>query len=581
MKIGDRIPSPIDGSFFTIVAVRGGREEIGVTHSGMGIVYLVYDEITHFAFAVKTFQDQFVSSATFRDAFRREAATWVRLGLHKYIVHCYGVYEIHHQPYIWLECILPDTQGRNSLDHYLMGEPMSNDQILRWAIEFCDGMEYAHSRGLVCHGDIKPANIMITEEMNVAITDFGLARAIEDGVSMLALDTDVAQDSPRLSLMRNAVGRVICGTPGYIAPELLDGAQASAVSDIFAFGIVLLQLKTGANLPLHPSVIHRIVSTGVSGKDRAFWNILSRSCDTDPVRRYQHFAELREDLERLVSKGAVEIGASGTQNEPAFADWYNMKGYSFLVAEQFESALEMFDRAIELNPQHINSLNNRSVALRRLGRCAEALVCIDKALEIHPNNAQAWANKGNVLGDLGDMQNELVCIDRALEISPEEPRLWHNKAALLHNLHREEEALQYLDRFLQVDENSSTAWTTKAAIHNSLRQFDLALKAANRAAALNPLDPEPWIKQAVAYYQEGLYDQAAKCFTFAVEVRPNDIKALLGQARSFENIGNVEAARDAFDRLLMITPSHQDQVIKWAREGLNRLNSGAPKQIDK
>ena len=63
-----------------------------------------------------------------------------------------------------MEYIAPDERQRNTLRHYLVGKPLPLDQTLRWSIEFCHGMEHALSKGVLCHRDIKPDNILISSD---------------------------------------------------------------------------------------------------------------------------------------------------------------------------------------------------------------------------------------------------------------------------------------------------------------------------------------------------------------------------------------------------------------------------------
>jgi serine/threonine protein kinase len=141
-----------------------------------------------------------------------------------------------------MDYIAPDERGRVSLlDHLAQARgPLDTERALSWAIQFCFGMEHAYRHGIACHRDIKPANILITQHGALKITDFGLAVAAaaswkEKGGSLKA---GKEEGSFELSLIQ-AEGRRICGTPGYIAPELFMGEDANARSDVYSFGLVL------------------------------------------------------------------------------------------------------------------------------------------------------------------------------------------------------------------------------------------------------------------------------------------------------------------------------------------------------
>jgi len=142
---------------------------------GFGIVYLVYSHETGDVYALKTFRDEYFQDGEIRELFRREANVWVHLERHPYIVRAYFVDEVEGRLYIAMEYIAPNKQGLNSLEGYLERQPPDLAQSLRWTIQFCHGMEYAYSKGVRCHRDIKPDNIMISTDKTVKISDFGLA----------------------------------------------------------------------------------------------------------------------------------------------------------------------------------------------------------------------------------------------------------------------------------------------------------------------------------------------------------------------------------------------------------------------
>ena len=112
---------------------------------GFGIVYLVYSHETKSAYALKTFRDEYLEDRKTRERFRKEAQVWIDLERHPYLVRASYVDEISGRLYIAMEHIASDEQGMNTLDGFLRRRPPDLAQSLRWAIQFCHGMEYAYS----------------------------------------------------------------------------------------------------------------------------------------------------------------------------------------------------------------------------------------------------------------------------------------------------------------------------------------------------------------------------------------------------------------------------------------------------
>src|SRR5664279_2703787 len=131
---------------------------------GFSVVYLVYSTDTKSVYALKTLRDEYLGDRESRNQFSKEAKVWVDLERHPYVVRAHFVEELAGRIYIGVEYIEPDEEGLNSLEGYLGRRSPDLVQSLRWAIQFCHGMEHAQDCGIRCHRDVKPANIMITRE---------------------------------------------------------------------------------------------------------------------------------------------------------------------------------------------------------------------------------------------------------------------------------------------------------------------------------------------------------------------------------------------------------------------------------
>lgn len=223
---------------YPVLEVRGGR---GV--SGMGVVYIVEDAGR--LYAVKTFQRRFARDLAFIERFVREARTWMLIGFHPNVVHAYRVEIIDAVPYLFMEYVPGDTEGRHALTDHLRHGALALDNALDLAIQFCGGMAHAVRAvpGLV-HRDIKPDNILLRPDGTLKITDFGLVRArSDDDTALAALARSVLENPGRANLTE--LGSVF-GTPTYMAPEQFQGAQhAGETADIYAFGCCLYEMLAG------------------------------------------------------------------------------------------------------------------------------------------------------------------------------------------------------------------------------------------------------------------------------------------------------------------------------------------------
>ena len=161
----------------------GDRFEIFDIHEGgMSLVYVVNDHLgksRRSVVALKTLKDELLGHKIRRSRFATECRLWVQLGQHPNIVQAHSVEIFDGKPYVVLELV----QG-GDLVRWIGTPRLDLAQSLRFGVQFCQGMDHAVRQGLSCHRDIKPGNLLITEEGVLKITDFGLARICEEMVAV-------------------------------------------------------------------------------------------------------------------------------------------------------------------------------------------------------------------------------------------------------------------------------------------------------------------------------------------------------------------------------------------------------------
>jgi serine/threonine protein kinase len=186
---------------------------------GMGVVLRGLDVKLNRVVAIKVLAPQLAANAVARRRFLREAQAAAAVS-HEHVVAIYAVDEFKGLPYLVMECI-----GGSSLQQKIDGGPLELVPILRIGTQIASGLAAAHAQGLV-HRDIKPANILLENGVErVKITDFGLARSIDD--------------------VRVTQAGVVYGTPLYMSPEQAHGERVDQRSDLFSLGSVLYTMSTG------------------------------------------------------------------------------------------------------------------------------------------------------------------------------------------------------------------------------------------------------------------------------------------------------------------------------------------------
>ena len=187
---------------------------------GMGIVMRGFDTSLNRHSAIKVLAPELATSAAARKRFSREAKSAAAV-VHPHVVPIQTVDEHHGLPYL----VMPVVEGQSLQQRVEQDGPLSIVEAIRIASQVADGLSAAHEQGLV-HRDIKPANVLLENGVErVQITDFGLARAIDDA-----------------SMTRSGV---IAGTPQYMSPEQAHGDTIDHRSDLFSLGSLIYFMLAG------------------------------------------------------------------------------------------------------------------------------------------------------------------------------------------------------------------------------------------------------------------------------------------------------------------------------------------------
>ena len=212
-----------------------------------------------------------------------------------------------------------------TLADIIRNNEMDLEKAFTWSIEFCRGMQYLNSIGLESHKDIKPENIFITEDNHIKIADFGL----------------VNFESKEYT----------AGSRKYMAPESRKGKTYNIQSDMYSFGIVMYEMFSsfiygGNNFDL---------------KNTKYCNEIIKKCiSKDPKQRYNTFVELEDELLKESKKYFGE-NFEIENNQMTASDYFN-KALGSEVVRNFDQAVELYTKAIKINPIFFAAYNNRGLA---------------------------------------------------------------------------------------------------------------------------------------------------------------------------------------------------------------------------
>ncbi|MGV8980248.1 Stk1 family PASTA domain-containing Ser/Thr kinase [Clostridium sp.] len=284
-----------------IGTILGSRYELleKIGEGGMAIVYKAKCHLLNRYVAVKILKEEFSNNIDFMEKFKKEAASAASLSSNN-IVNIYDVGHENDINYIVMEYIKGKTLKQVILDN----GSMDNNKVIDYGIQIAKALECAHKNNII-HRDIKPHNILVTEDGTVKVTDFGIAKA-SSSVTITNTST-------------------VMGSAHYFSPEQAKASFVDFRTDIYSFGIVLYEMSTGrvpydAESPVSVALKH-IQEPVVPPKDindnipENLNKLILKAIEKEPIKRYQTAKDMRLDLQRIQNNSGYTIAARAMDNE--------------------------------------------------------------------------------------------------------------------------------------------------------------------------------------------------------------------------------------------------------------------------
>lgn len=256
-------------------------------HGGMNHVYLARDLLNSQDVVLKIPNEDLIGNISVFERYKREAEIGSRLK-HPRIQHLLNTDEERSEDYLVVEYIQGRTLRAVLEEH--APDPLPTTEAIRIILQVCEALAYAHEHG-VFHRDIKPENIMIMDNGDIKIIDFGIALL----------------EGARRVTWRGLSGTM--GTPDYMSPEQLRGERGSAASDIYAIGIVLYEMLCGRT-PFEGENIFAVMNQHISQDPPsieqcnpqlppALVTVVMHAIRREPEKRYKRVEDMLHDLRNL------------------------------------------------------------------------------------------------------------------------------------------------------------------------------------------------------------------------------------------------------------------------------------------
>lgn len=398
----------------------------------------------------------------------------------------------------------------------------------------------------IIHRDIKPENILVDEQLNAYLVDFGFAR-IRGG--------------------QVALSSVAAGTPGFMPPEEQFGRPLTEASDLYSLGATLICLLTGTRSVDIGQLMDDNYRFDFKGKvpqlSPRFVQWLTKMVEPNLKNRYANAGSALEAL-----KSIPVVGASKSRKTALFVGLATLNIISIIflgrswIFLKSEAPIQNIFSAGDKTPSSVSTAQLYKQANEQyyLGHYHKALTLYDQSLKINPDYSLGWVGRGWTLGQLERYEEALTAFDKALKMNPYSANSWQGRGWILGRLLRYEEALAAFDKSIEIDSEFYNAWEGKGYVLYYMQRYQEALASYNKALEINSDSNEAWEGRGWALGRLGQYKEALAAFDKSVEIDPEYVHAWDGRGRTLYQMQRYEEAVRSFDKALKIDPNFQGAI---------------------
>lgn len=264
---------------------------------------------------------------------------------------------------------------------------------------------------------------------------------------------------------------------------------------------------------------------------------------------FQHFQKGELEIAKLLFDDILKI-------QPKNFDALHILGIIYGIQKEHKKALELFRKAVKVNPANNFAQFNLAKALSELNKDSEALIHIDKATKLAPKHPEAWLNFGIILSKLNRSTDAITCYDKAINLKEAYLDAFFNKGVALQNLEQFQEANLIYEKVLELQPNHLDALLNKALVLQKLNQPQEAKKFFEKLTELNPDDSTTWFNQGVLEESQKNWQVAIDYYNKAIALNKDYQEALCNKGICLNTIGKYQDAIETFDRALSINPNY-------------------------
>jgi tetratricopeptide (TPR) repeat protein len=240
-------------------------------------------------------------------------------------------------------------------------------------------------------------------------------------------------------------------------------------------------------------------------------------------------------------------------------------GYCYDCLEQYDLAIQWYDKYLDLEPFDPIIWFNKAVVLCHLQQFNNAVSCYDYALAIKENFAGAWYNRGNALGSLGRLLEAIESYKQALIYEQSDVACWHNLGSTLEETGAFSEAIEAFSLALKYDPMHYESYYGRGSCHDALEDYHSAITDYDKALSLHPSYAEVWQAKGDALYNINQMEESLICYRQALTLSPQAIDCAIDCIHTMIEMKQFKEALELIDEYLIQFPSYSDLYYQKAK----------------
>jgi tetratricopeptide (TPR) repeat protein len=244
-----------------------------------------------------------------------------------------------------------------------------------------------------------------------------------------------------------------------------------------------------------------------------------------------------------------------------------------LQLEQYEDALVMADKAMEIQPGFYEALLNQGVALEKIKKYDQALEKYKAAGKIAPDEYETWFCCANVLFKMSKPEEAIEYYDKSINLYPRHYEAWYYKGVSLQKIKQDVEALRCFEQVIKLNPDYYHAYYRSGNILTRLDRSHDAVQAYEKAIKMNPDFVTAWNNLGVVLSKIGRIKDAVKCYERAIKINPEYYEAWLNLGLAQDNLGLIKKAYLSYSKFLELAPADMEKRVSITQRRADEIKS--------